>query len=142
VADELRTSYADWTPQLLQLLEHIDPSTLESWSLHMIPLGFTWAHTPGAALIGDAAHLVPPFDGEGVKLELFDVRKLSKAIIIASASASPQRGNASSSSLDERVLAFEQNMLSTAYHAQRLANELRMCMMFQEGTPRTTSRCC
>lgn len=134
LADKIRTIYDDWTPKLLQFLDHMDLGTIETWALHMLPVGFTWEHKQGVTLIGDAAHLVPPFGGEGVNLALFDAWKLSEAIVSASRTSSAQQ----KASLDERVRAFEQDMLNTAHRAQTLANELKTCMMFEKGAPRTS----
>lgn len=80
MAGKIRKRYDDWTPKLLLFLDHMGLGTI---SLHMLPVGFTWEHKQGATLIGDAAHLVPPFGGEGVNLALFDAWKLSEAIVSA-----------------------------------------------------------
>lgn len=51
--------------------------------LHMLPVGFRWKHRRGFTIIGDAAHVMTPFAGEGVNVGLKDALDLSAAIIAA-----------------------------------------------------------
>ena len=51
--------------------------------LYMLPIGASWKHKGSATLIGDAAHLMCPWAGEGVNLALLDSLLLSHAIIKA-----------------------------------------------------------
>ncbi|TLD24825.1 hypothetical protein PspLS_05674 [Pyricularia sp. CBS 133598] len=51
--------------------------------LHMLPVGFRWKHRRGFTIIGDAAHAMTPFAGEGVNVGLKDALDLSAAIIAA-----------------------------------------------------------
>ena len=48
--------------------------------LYMLPIGTSWEHKANATLIGDSAHLMCPWAGEGVNLAMCDALLLSKAI--------------------------------------------------------------
>jgi 2-polyprenyl-6-methoxyphenol hydroxylase-like FAD-dependent oxidoreductase len=75
----LKAVFADWDPALLALLDAAD-GPLVPRALFALPTGHTWPHVRGLTLLGDAAHVMSPFAGEGANLAMLDGAELALAI--------------------------------------------------------------
>ncbi|KAL9116891.1 MAG: hypothetical protein Q9187_006579 [Circinaria calcarea] len=123
--------FRDWAPQLLKLIPAVDEDTMVSRSLYMLPVGNRWENRPGVTLIGDAAHLMTPYAGEGVNLAMVDAMKLAFAIIEAEKAGGRD-------ALTEKVEAFEKDMFQRAVKVQTTTKCMMEDMYFTKGAPRTS----
>ena len=104
----LREEYEGWDENIVRLTQVADGEVLVR-SLYVLPVGYRWEHRQGATLIGDAAHLMTPFAGEGVNTALADSLELAEGIV-----AAVQRGKWEAGALDEAVRQYEEKMFPRA----------------------------
>lgn len=75
------TYYEDWSPRLRDLIQLADDEFIAFRPMYMLPLDHTWESCPGLTLLGDAAHLMTPYAGEGVNITMWDSLELAKKVI-------------------------------------------------------------
>lgn len=81
--DEVRAwfekEFTGWDTIWLELFEKCDPDFIPRPQYYM-PLDQTWDAQPDLTLLGDAAHLMPPYAGEGVNMAMLDALELSQCL--------------------------------------------------------------
>ena len=72
--------FADWDNNLLNLIRFGESNFIPR-PLYMLPVDHQWKTQSGVTLLGDAAHLMTPFAGEGANLAMLDAAELALAIV-------------------------------------------------------------
>ncbi|WP_328604301.1 FAD-dependent monooxygenase [Amycolatopsis sp. NBC_00345] len=88
--------YAGWSPSLHRMITENEGAYIDRPIL-ALPVPHTWEHSPTVALLGDAAHLMPPV-GVGVNLAMLDASELALAL-------------ANAATVDDAVRVYEKTML-------------------------------
>ncbi|WP_259067490.1 FAD-dependent oxidoreductase [Mucilaginibacter sp. X4EP1] len=71
--------YSTWDKVWLELFENAS-LTFMPRPIYCMPLNQTWEALPNITMLGDAAHLMPPYAGEGVNMAMLDAVELSSCL--------------------------------------------------------------
>lgn len=120
--EEVLVRFGDWHSTLVDLIAGSE-APLIARPLFALPVGHRWERRAGLTLIGDAAHLMSPFAGEGANLAMLDGAELAQAII------------AHGDDIEAALASYEATMFPRAEEAAtQSAAGLDMC--FNDQAPR------
>jgi len=111
-----KTVYSGWSDTWYEIFEKATAPFIPR-PIYCMPLNQTWQAMPNVTMIGDAAHVMPPFAGEGANMAMLDALELSEYL------TSDQYH-----SLQEAISSYELSMRKRAMAAaqQSLQNGARM----------------
>lgn len=74
-----KTEYPEWSTMWYELFENVSAPFIPR-PIYCTPLDQTWESLPNLTMIGDAAHVMPPFAGEGANMAMLDALELSECL--------------------------------------------------------------
>jgi 2-polyprenyl-6-methoxyphenol hydroxylase-like FAD-dependent oxidoreductase len=112
-----------WAPELTALITDGETAPIPR-TIHALPVEHRWDRVPGVTLLGDAAHLMSPFAGEGANLAMYDGAELGEAI-----AANP-------GDVEAALIAYEKDLFPRgAFAAAEADRNLRLC--FGDNAPQS-----
>lgn len=97
-----KQAYPEWSTVWHELFESASTPFIPR-PIYCMPLDQTWKALPNLTLLGDAAHVMPPFAGEGVNMAMRDALELSECLT-----------SGKHVSLQEAISSYEMNMRQRA----------------------------
>lgn len=74
-----KKTYPEWNSIWYELFENASVPFIPR-PIYYMPLDQTWESLPNITIIGDAAHVMPPFAGEGANMAMLDALELSECL--------------------------------------------------------------
>ena len=75
-----KEEFSGWADMWAELFENAG-SVFIPRPLYCMPVDQTWEALPNLTMLGDAAHLMPPFAGEGVNMAMLDALELAECLL-------------------------------------------------------------
>jgi salicylate hydroxylase len=77
---ELLAHFGDWAPEVRSMMDAIDEGHLFKWGVFARRPLNTWSHGGRITLLGDAAHAMTPFMGQGAASAIEDAMVLGRCL--------------------------------------------------------------
>lgn len=79
ILEWFKKEYSEWSSIWNELFENAATPFIPR-PIYCMPLDQTWEALPNLTMIGDAAHVMPPFAGEGANMAMLDALELSECL--------------------------------------------------------------
>ena len=77
---QLLKHFEGWAPRVTSMLAQSDDTFIPR-PLYNVPINQAWTSQPDVALLGDAAHVMPPFTGKGANYAMLDAVELTENLV-------------------------------------------------------------
>lgn len=127
IKELLLKEYKNWSTELRRLISKCDGDIIIR-PLFMLPVGIRWPHKKGFTALGDAAHVMTPFAGEGVNTAMSDALDLAHAIV------------SNVDDLDTAAIKYEKRLFPHATKVQQTTWEELLCSFEKDAGQRLVDR--